>query len=194
MTITPFPNKKYKIILADPPWEYFLYKKQDSGSTANKHYDTLNIDEIKKLPIQKITDDDCILFLWGTWPNLQECLDVIKAWGFKYKTIGFNWIKTNPTNAKCFFGMGHYTKSNSEFCLIATKGKTTIINNKISSIIHSSIQKHSKKPDIVRQKIVQLCGDLPRIELFARTRIHNWDTWGNDEKLNNQPLEAFTNA
>lgn len=187
-----FPNKKYNIIYADPPWEYFLYQKQDWRGTANKHYNTLTIEKIKKLPVKQISDKNCILFLWGTWPNLQECLDVIKAWGFKYKTIGFNWIKTNSTNSKCFFGMGHYTKSNSEFCLIATKGTIPIISNKISSVLHSSIQKHSKKPDIIRDKILQLVGNLPRIELFARTKVHGWDTWGNDEKLESTiPLEVF---
>ena len=188
-----FPNKKYSIIYADPAWEYS--DKRDShpriSGGATSHYDTMSIEEIKSLPVQQITENNCMLFLWATFPNLQEALDVIKAWGFKYKTLGFSWIKTNKNNNRPFFGIGYYTKSNCEVCLIGVKGKPIVVNNKISSVLFSTKQQHSKKPDIVRDKIVQLCGDLPRIELFARTKIHGWDVWGNDPKLESKPLEAF---
>ncbi len=187
------PNKKYSIIYADPAWEYS--DKRDShpriSGGATSHYDTMSIEEIKSLPVQQITENNCMLFLWATFPNLQGALDVIKAWGFKYKTLGFSWIKTNKNNNRPFFGIGYYTKSNCEVCLIGVKGKPIVVNNKISSVLFSTKQQHSKKPDIVRDKIVQLCGDLPRIELFARSKIHGWDVWGNDPKLESKPLEAF---
>ena len=81
----------------------------------------MSIEDIKNLPVNDVADDDCMLFLWTTFPNLQEGLDVIKAWGFKYKTLGFSWIKLNKKNKKPFFGIGHYTKSNCECCLIGVK-------------------------------------------------------------------------
>jgi site-specific DNA-methyltransferase (adenine-specific) len=121
-----------------------------------------------------------MLFMWATFPQLQEALDVMKAWGFKYKTLGFSWIKTNRKNGKPFFGIGYYTKSNCEVCLIGVKGKPIKKSNSVSSVIISPIEGHSKKPDIVRQKIVEMCGDIPRLELFARQKSEGWDVWGNE--------------
>lgn len=191
-----FPDKKYNIIYADPAWDYSsAWKRENSDSAgiwglAQNHYNTMSLEDIKKLPVSNIADDNCFLFLWATFPQIQEALDVIKSWGFEYKTVGFTWIKKD-SNGKNFVGMGWYTRANAEVCLIAKKGKPKIINHGIKQIIETQIQSHSKKPNIVRDKIIQLCGDLPRIELFARTKIHGWDTWGNDEKLNAQPLEEF---
>ena len=184
-----FPDKKYKIIYADPAWSYDD-KLQHHGGSANSHYDTMSVEDICNLPVQQISDEDSFLFLWGTWALLPESLRVIESWGFEYKTIGFVWIKTYQ-NGKDVFGMGNYTRGNTEFCLMGVKGKPKRIDNNVSQLIKTTIQQHSKKPDIVRQKIIQLCGDLPRIELFARTKIHGWDVWGNDEKLQNIPLEEW---
>ena len=184
-----FPDKKYKIIYADPPWTY-----DDKALAGNRgagcKYDLMTDVEIKQLPINQISDEDCILFIWGTYPKIQECLDVIKSWGFTYKTKAFTWIKQN-TNGTLFMGMGRWTRSNDEFILLATKGKPKRINAGIKSVEITIIQEHSEKPDIFRKRILELCGDLPRIELFARTKIHGWDVWGNDEKLNNTPLENY---
>ena len=127
------------------------------------------------------TDDyDCILFMWATFPNLPDALRVIQEWGFTYKTLGFSWIKTNKKNGKYFFGIGYYTKSNAEICLIATKGKPKPISNYVSSVIVSPRREHSRKPDEIRDKIVELVGDMPRIELFARQTVDGWDCWGNE--------------
>ena len=90
------------------------------------------------------------------------------------------WIKTNKNNGKPFFGIGYYTKSNCEVCLIAVKGKPIKVSNSVSSVIISPRQEHSKKPDQIRDKIVELCGDVPRIELFARKKAEGWDVWGNE--------------
>ena len=175
-------NKKYNIIYADPPWSY--RDKRDKHPRlcggASAHYNTMTVEEIKNLPVNKLADDNCMLFIWVTFPNLQEGLDVIKTWGFTYKTLGFSWIKTNKKNGKPFFGIGYYTKSNCEVCLIGVKGKPIVVSNKVSSVIIAPREEHSKKPDIVRDKIVELCGDLPRIELFARQKTEGWDVWGNE--------------
>jgi len=178
-----FPNKKYKIIYADPPWSY--NDKRDGGGArtyggATDHYPTMDIEAIKSLPIASISDTDCLLFLWVTFPLLQEGLDTMKAWGFKYKTLGFSWIKTNSKNNQPFFGIGWYTKSNAEICLIGVKGKPFKVSNKISSVVISPRGRHSEKPALIRDRIVEFAGDLPRIELFARKAAEGWDAWGNE--------------
>ena len=187
-----FPDKKYNIILADPAWEY-----SNSGSTKNSRgnakqfYKTMPINEIKNLQVEKIADDNCWLFLWTTYPQIQNGLDVLRAWGFEYKTVAFTWIK-KTVNMKDFVGMGFYTRANPEIVLLGLKGKVHPINKTVRNIIYSQIQEHSKKPNIVRDKIVKLCGDLPRIELFARQKIPKWDAWGDSENLTNEPLESFS--
>ncbi len=176
----PFPDKKYQIIYADPPWSY--RDKRDKHSRicggASSHYETMDTQAIKALKVP--ADDNCMLFMWATFPNLQEALDVIKAWGFIYKTLGFSWIKTNKKNGKPFFGIGYYTKSNCEVCLIGVKGKPIKASNSVSSVIIAPKGEHSKKPDIVRNKIIEFCGNLSRIELFARQKTDGWDVWGSE--------------
>jgi len=150
-------------------------------ATANAQYPTMQNEDICQLPVNNIADDNSILFLWATFPKIQEALDVMKAWRFEYKTVGFVWIKKNK-NGSNFFGVGWYTKSNAEVCLIGVKGKAPKISNSISQIIETQREKHSKKPDIVRDKIVEFAGDIPRIELFARQKVDGWDCLGNEVK------------
>ena len=180
--IKPFPEKKYKIIYADPPWSY--RDKRDKHKRicggALSHYNTMTLKDICSIPVGSFSEDNCMLFLWATFPNIKEALSVIEAWGFTYKTLGFSWIKTNKRNGKPFFGIGYYTKSNCEVCLIGVRGKPIKVSNSISSVVISPREGHSKKPDIVRSKIVKLCGDIPRIELFAREKTPGWDVWGNE--------------
>lgn len=181
--------KKYNIIYADPAWSY---DKKIGQGVADDIYTTMPIESIKALPIQSISADDCFLFIWVTFPMFQEGLDVIKSWGFEYKTLGFSWIKTNKRQVgsqtsflpvdtiDTFFGIGHYTKSNCEVCLIGKKGNPKVINNTVSSVIMAPLRGHSRKPDEVRDNIVKLCGNLPRVELFARQKHSGWDSWGNE--------------
>jgi N6-adenosine-specific RNA methylase IME4 len=178
----PFPNKKYNIIYADPAWKYNKRNNKNTkfGGGCNGHYKTLDKEQIYNLPVKDIADKNCYLFLWVTFPKLIEGITTFKQWGFEYKTIAFNWVKTNKTNNKPFFGIGYYTKSNSEICLLGTKGKVKPISNYVSSIVITPREEHSKKPDCIRTKIMQLCGDLPRIELFARQKAEGWDSWGNE--------------
>jgi len=191
-----FPDKKYKIIYADPPWKYGFYGNKGKNVDDPKYkitpYEGMDIEEIKKLPINEIADDDSVLLLWITFPCLPWLMEVLQAWNFKFTTVAFTWVKKNKNCASYFTGLGNYTRANAEICVLAKKGKgCKVLDKTISQIIDSPIGEHSKKPDIVRQKIIKLFGDLPRIELFARTNIHGWDTWGNDHKLDLQPLEAF---
>ena len=173
-------DKKYNIIYADPPWHYHTWR--DGNGTANKHYNTMKIEEIiaMKDTIQKISDKNCVLFLWVTFPCLLEGLRTLKEWGFKYKTCGFTWVKRNKVSDTWFFGLGHWTRANAEICLIATKGTIKRVSNKVSQVVDTHIEEHSKKPAIVRDRIVELVGDLPRIELFARQTAEGWDCWGNE--------------
>lgn len=170
-------DKKYNIIYADPPWAY--NDKNCNGACAT-HYSTMNKLDIQNLPISTLSEKDCVLFLWATYPMLSEALSVIKSWGFTYKTIGFQWVKQNKSGEGFFFGLGRWMRGNSECCLLAVKGKPKRMANNISQLIIDPLRKHSQKPDIVREKIVSLIGDLPRIELFARQHVEGWDCWGNE--------------
>ena len=139
-------GKKYKVIYADPPWQYRVYSKKGRGRSAENHYHTMNIDDIRSLPVADIADDDCVLFLWITFPCLKEGISVMESWGFTYKTCGFNWVKRNKKKDTYFMGLGFWTRSNSE----------------------------------IRKRIVELCGDVPRIELFARKTADGWDCLGDE--------------
>ena len=175
-------KKKYQIIYADPPWKYNSranHKTKFRGGACG-HYDLMSMEEIKELPIRELADENCVLFLWVTFPYLKEQIKLFEHWGFEYKTLGFSWLKQNPKNRKLFFGVGYYAKSNCEVCLMGIKGKMKPVSNKVSSAILSPREEHSKKPDEVRDRIVQLFGDIPRIELFARQKTPGWDVWGNE--------------
>ena len=182
MSKPPERNKKYQIIYADPPWKYNSranHKTRFRGGACG-HYDLMPINDIKALPIESMAADNCALLLWVTFPFLEKQLEVFNAWGFKYKTLGFAWLKFNPKNGLPFFGVGFYSKSNMELCLLGTRGRMKPITNSISQVIFAPRGKHSVKPKEVRNKIVELFGDLPRIELFAREKTPGWDVWGNE--------------
>ena len=172
--------KKYSIIYADPPWQYKVYSKNGLGRSAESHYPTMELEDIQALPVGELADTDCILFMWTTIPLLKDCFSVMKAWGFEYKTVGFVWIKQNKKSDSLFWGMGHWTRANAEFCMLATKGRPKRKSAGVHQVIISHIEEHSKKPDIVRHKIIELVGDLPRVELFAREKADGWDAWGNE--------------
>ena len=174
---SPVQNKKYSIIYADPPWRYNI--KRGRG-TAESHYPTMSIEEICALPVAEIAAADCALFLWGTFPQLKAALQVVESWGFSYKTLAFLWLKQNRKSDTWFYGMGFWTRSNAEVCLLATRGHPKRQCAGIHQFVISRIEAHSKKPAIVRNKIVQLLGDQPRIELFARQKTPGWDVWGNE--------------
>lgn len=180
------PNKKYNVVYADPPWSYYNDSDSYFGKTTNvgmtkPPYRVMGSEEIKKLDVSNIAADNSILFIWTTDYHLNKCLEVIRSWGFEYKTVGFSWLKLNKKNEPVCF-MGAYTmKSGIELCLLATRGKNAhglVKRHNIRSLVQSPREQHSKKPNEIRTRIVQLLGDLPRIELFAREKTDGWDVWG----------------
>lgn len=173
-------GKKYKIIYADPPWQYRVYSKKGKGRSAENHYHTMNIDDIRSLPVGEIADDDCVLFLWITFPCLKEGISVMESWGFTYKTCGFNWVKRNKKKDTYFMVLGFWTRSNSEVCLIGTKGHPKRVSKAVPQVCDARVMEHSRKPSEVRERIVELCGDVPRIELFAREAVKGWDCFGDE--------------
>lgn len=173
-------GKKYKIIYADPPWQYRVYSKKGKSRSAENHYHTMNIDDIRSLPVGEIADDDYVLFLWITFPCLKEGISVMESWGFTYKTCGFNWVKRNKKKDTYFMGLGFWTRSNSEVCLIGTKGHPKRVSKAVPQVCDARVMEHSRKPSEIRDRIVELCGDVPRIELFARETVKGWDCLGDE--------------
>lgn len=182
--------KKYNIIYADPPWRYDDKSLQRGG--AERHYPTMRLEDICALPVADISADDCLLFMWGAWPKLFEAGAVLSAWGFDFKTCAFVWVKTNkrtkiaqssffPVDSfDSFWGMGRWTRANTEFCLLGVKGSPKRQSAGVHQIIYAPISQHSRKPDETRERIVKLAGDLPRVELFARRTVPGWEVWGNE--------------
>lgn len=185
-------DRKYSIIYCDPPWAY-SGGKEIEGS-CNKHYDSMSMDDLCELgeKIKRIAADDCGLLMWVTYPKLDVIFKsgLIEKWGFKYLTMFQTWYKAvNPTwpaipdeKIKARLGIGYYARSNNEFCILAVKGsimKYKMPGITINSVIMEPRREHSRKPDIARTNIVDLFGDIPRIELFARQGFAGWDYWGN---------------
>lgn len=169
-----FPKKKYKLIYADPPWEYRNKKTGGTNmiSSAESKYKTLSIDELCKLPIQKISDKDSVLFLWTTTPLLPEGLKVMESWGFKYKTSIY-WRKIMS------LGMGFWFRGQVELCLMGIKGNVKAFRIQKENFIQSQVRLHSKKPDEM-YNLLELTKLEPKIELFTRQRWMDWDHWGNE--------------
>lgn len=216
--LSEFPSDSVNIIYADPPWSYQQNVKAGVLRRQNGTiiYPSMSVSELQALgpKVERICKKDCALFLWATMPLLQESLDVIKAWGFTYKTCFVNWVKTTKDGDRPAFGVGYYTRSNAELCLIAIRGKIASYKkslpgeedrgqNSMTSVVHEEDsgcrvnflslledsstpvvmtprRQHSRKPEIVRDMIVRLLGDIPRVEFFAREQTPGWLTLGND--------------
>jgi len=183
--------KKYQIILADPPWDYGNWSSIKDEKLARKcgrmMYPTMKLEDICSLPIDKISDKECILFLWAVMANLEKAFEVIKSWGFIYKCCAFVWVKT--TSKGIYSGLGNWTLGNAELCLLATHKDFPKRVKPVKQIIMFPKSKHSEKPTEARKRIVEMMGDLPRIELFARKpngqlfedeSFKGWDVWGNE--------------
>src|SRR5258708_29395571 len=179
---------KYNIIYADPPWLFRDWSGRTSrgelsdGQRHNRRrpYRCMTSEQICSLPVQRIRESDCVLFLWCINPLLPDGFKVIRAWGFTYKTVGFVWVKTNPSGRGFHFGLGYWTRSNPELCLLATRGHPKRVSRSVANLVVAARGVHSHKPDDVRNRIVELCGDVSRIELFARERTDGWAAWGNE--------------
>jgi len=197
-------KRKYEIIYADPAWSF--RNKNTGGSMksgASAHYPTMTVEEMCNLNIQSISNQNCILFMWWVPSQPKEAIKLAESWGFEVKVMtAFNWVKLSSKTAKLDFGMGFYTRGGSEPCLIgtkgdksveieiegsepcliATKGKIKRISASVRSVVMAKKEKHSAKPNVFREEIVKLMGDVPRIELFARKKVKGWDAWGNEVK------------
>lgn len=172
-------KRKYQIIYADPPWGSNTQFAREKKRGNPQHYPLMTLEGIKNLPIKQLADDNAILFLWVVDTQLFDAKEVIEAWGFTYKTVAFTWVKETSTG-KDHFGVGMWTRKNPEMCLIATTGKPKRINAGVRQLQRHKVREHSRKPDEIRDEIVKLVGDLPRVELFARTKTEGWDVWGNE--------------
>lgn len=180
------PNKKYAAILADPPWSFKSWSQKGASRGASRHYATMKTKDICKLPIADIATKDCVLLLWAVMPQLPEALRVIEAWGFKFKTVGFTWMKQNKNAPSLFYdandifaGMGYWTRSNCELCLIATRGKPKRINSDVPQAIFSPLREHSRKPTEIYERVERLVAG-PYLELFARNKRKGWDSHGTE--------------
>jgi len=171
-------NKRYQIIYADPPWSY--NDKMSGHSLSLDHqYITQSKNWIAELPVGGVAEKDSVLFMWAVSPLLPEALEVMKAWGFKYITVAFVWSK-HTKNKKKVSNLGRWTMGNVEVCLLGRKGKPQRICKNIKQLVEAERFRHSAKPAEVRDRIVALMGDLPRLELFAREKTEGWDVWGNE--------------
>ncbi len=188
MTALPRP-KHYRVIYADPPWTFSTYSRKGKGRSAEAYYDCMTLPEIKALPVAEWAADDCVLLLWTTDPLLPAAFEVIRAWGFTYKTVGFYWAKLNksadPTlyhEASFFAGLGFWTRANPEPCLLATRGHPHRRQADVKKLIVSPRREHSRKPDEAYQRIEALC-EGPYLEMFARVSRPGWDQWGVEADL-----------
>ena len=135
--------KKYKVILADPPWAFRAWSNKGMGRSAEQHYPTMGLEDIKALPVADLAAEDCVLFLWATFPMLKDAFAVIDTWGFTYKTVAFTWVKENRKSPGLFWGLGYWTRANAEVCLLATRGSP----KRQSAAVHQVILYRSDGPD-----------------------------------------------
>ncbi len=173
---------KYQIIYADPPWAYLWGTGKNGGHfSPEKHYPTMPTDDICALDVKSMREKNCVLALWSTAPCMLDAFRVMEAWGFKYKTVLFTWVKLNPKSKTIVTGPGSYTRSACEFVLLGMRGHIKRISTEsIPQVIMSPRMGHSVKPPIIREHLVSLFGDVPRIELFARSRAQGWKAFGNE--------------
>ena len=184
--LNDLPQHHFGVILADPPWHFKPWSLEITSNHPSKHYQTMTDDEIYALPVQELAADDCVLFLWIVWPMLEHGMKTIAAWGFKYKTCAFSWIKANGRQINLFedsisvdMTTGYWTRANSEVCLLATRGSPKRLNDDVRQAIIEPRRQHSRKPQCVYERIERLV-DGPYLELFARQKRLGWISWGNE--------------
>lgn len=167
----------YDVILADCPWQYRKGSVSPSRDVSNK-YDTMNQYDLCSLQVNRIANDNSLLFLWATCPMLPEAMEVMAAWGFSYKTVALNWIKRNKIKESFFWGGGSWTRANSELCLLGVRGKPKRASASVHQVIYEPVSIHSRKPGEARRRIEELCGPSSRVELFATEKVKGWDHAG----------------
>lgn len=187
--IIELPHGPYSLIYADPPWSFKTWSPRGDGRSASQHYGCMSIKDICALPVKDITAKDAVLFLWVVQPLLPRALEVIKAWGFTFKTVGYVWVKIKGGQDRLFYagadvknGLGYHTRAGCEQCWIAVKGSGyDRMSKSEAQVVFSPLREHSRKPDEIRESIERLVGDVPKLEMFAReSSAKGWDTWGNE--------------
>lgn len=200
----PLPMGPFRMIAADPPWRFATFSEKgrdrspDGPLTRNqsrqnspaRHYDTMPLDQIKALPVADVAADDCLLLLWAVDPMIPEAIDVGRAWGFTYKTVGFYWIKERRETStrgrdmeaedhkRYPMGTGYWTRANPESCLLFTRGAPSRASASVRKLIVAPRREHSRKPESFYSSAEQLMVG-PKLEMFARAERPNWSVWGN---------------
>lgn len=183
--VDPFhdlPKGHFGLIAADPPWRYETYS--DKGRDRSPDYELMTLADIKALPVASLAAPDCVLLLWCINPMLPQGFEVLPAWGFTFKTLGFCWAKTTKRTSaswapKYHVGLGHWSRSNVEICLLGTRGKPKRIGKDVRQLIVAPRREHSRKPDEFFKAAERLAGG-PYLELFSRTNRPGWSTFGNE--------------
>jgi N6-adenosine-specific RNA methylase IME4 len=188
MSLQPRSNH-YRVIYADPPWTFATYSHKGKGRSAEAYYDCMSLDDVNALPVAEWAAQDAVLLLWTTDPLLPTAFEVIRSWGFTYKTVGFYWTKLNKraagpvyTDASFFAGLGFWTRANPELCLLAARGHPKRRRADVRKLLVSPRREHSRKPDEAYERIEALC-EGPYLEMFARSSRPGWDTWPTDPDL-----------
>lgn len=196
----------YRVILADVPWKFVARSDKGLGKSADRHYATMTLDQIKALPVRDLAAKDCVLFFWVIDSHVEIAFDVIRAWGFRYKTVGLYWAKTNK-DGSFFTGTGFWTRANPEHafecyfgeeeqeverCFLNTVGAPKRVSKAVPRLMVSPRREHSRKPDETHERIEQLVNG-PYLELFAREWRKNWSAWGDQiDKFGGDPdIEAL---
>jgi N6-adenosine-specific RNA methylase IME4 len=172
-------KQKYGAILADPPWHWKAWSAKGEDRATSNHYGVMSMSDLIELPVHKLAADDCVLFMWAIDPLLDKAFEVLKAWKFTYKTVGFYWVKANRKADTPFVGLGKWTRANPEQCLLATRGSPKRLARDVQRLIVSPVREHSRKPEEVRDGIERLVAG-PYMELFARDRRDGWDAIGDE--------------
>lgn len=172
-------EKRYSVVYADPPWSFRFSSPTaaprpvtcQEAAGVSYYYDTMSLEDIKKMPVSSLCEKDAVLFLWATTPLLPEAFEVMKSWGFKYKTM-ITWHKL-----RCK-GMGYWFRGHTEHLLLGVRGNVKAFKSMQHNIVKHRVLKHSEKPEVFR-KIIESVTQGERVELFARIRKEGWDAWGN---------------
>jgi N6-adenosine-specific RNA methylase IME4 len=172
-------GKKFSVIYADPPWQFNVYSGEGKDRSADRHFDTMSLEQIAALPVPDLAAQDCVLLMWGVWPEMPGALATVTAWGFEYKTCGFLYVKQNKSGNGIFTGLGYWTRANTEPCLLATRGSPERLEKDVKQVVLAPVGRHSEKPDEVHDRIERFLPG-PYIELFARAPRKGWTTWGNE--------------
>lgn len=185
MTLPPGP---FNVLYADPAWQFRTWSGGKHKRAPDHHYDCMSMRDLASLPVESIAADDAALFMWVYQPMLPQALDLIRDWGFEFKTVAYVWVKILGKQDRLFYagedvrnGLGYPTRAGMEMVWLATRGKGySRLSKSEAQVIFAPLREHSRKPDEIADSIVRLTGDVPRLEMFARTKRPGWQVWGNE--------------